>query len=60
MNDKQALMNERRRLLRTMSVGASAAVAYGALGRAANVFAADVSNKAFAVSFFDDIIPSHM
>jgi catechol 2,3-dioxygenase-like lactoylglutathione lyase family enzyme len=43
-------MNDRRRVLRCIGVGAAAAVGCGALGRAAIAFAADASGKAFAVT----------
>src|SRR5262252_524086 len=41
---------DRRRLLRSMGSGVAAAVAYGALGRAMNAFAAGPANKAFVVT----------
>jgi hypothetical protein len=42
------VMMDRRQFLLTMGVSATAAVAYGAVGRSA--FAADAPNKAFAVT----------
>ena len=55
MNDERAEMRgryaiDRRRLLCGIATGATAAVAYGALGRAASAFAADATNKAFTVT----------
>ena len=50
MNDKKMEVNGRRRALRTMGAGAATALVYGTLGRVANVFAADVPTKSFAVT----------
>jgi catechol 2,3-dioxygenase-like lactoylglutathione lyase family enzyme len=41
---------DRRRLLRGLGIGVTAAVAYGALGRMTSVFAANPANKAFPVT----------
>jgi len=49
MKDREAKLNERRRLLSAIAAGVGT-IAYGALGRAAGVFAADTSNRAFAVT----------
>ena len=43
-------MVSRRRLLRAMGIGAAAATAYGASGRAATALAGEATNKAFAVT----------
>ncbi len=55
MSDEQAKTNGRynigrRRFLSGIGVGATAAVSYGALGRAAQALAADAVNKALAVT----------
>lgn len=50
MYGKKTEVYGRRRALRTIGAGVATAAAYGALGRTANALAADVPNKAFAVT----------
>ena len=50
MLDTRRVVTGRRRILRTLGIGAAAAAVCGAFGRAANVLADAPDNKAFAVT----------